>query len=263
MRLGTTTPKRSRKPDNVLSVRTVGTGFTGQGVVVAVIDSGWDTGTRDNRILPGRGFVDAANDLRLQRTGDCTDRIGHGTICTNLLLDVAPNCRVLPLRVFGTRLETSPDVLLAAFEHAVHSSVKLINMSLGTLRVDVMRPLFAACETASRAGIIIVAAARGARNPMAFPAVFAPVIGVGAAALEDALEVAYMADAAIECGVRVREREGRGINGCTRIVSGTSYGVPIVTGLLAQFVEEFPDLDVNGARQLLQERTGCVRLRDP
>ena len=78
---------------------------TGCGIGVAVIDSGWDRSIDDQRIRQGMSFVDPESPLS-QRVGDDDhDRIGHGTACASLLLSVAPDAHVVPLRVFGDQLE--------------------------------------------------------------------------------------------------------------------------------------------------------------
>ncbi len=94
---------------------------TGKGVVVAVIDSGWDRSSSNPRVARGVGFVNPDDDLSLRPTEDDHDRLGHGTACANLILDVAPDVEIVPVRVFGHRLETSPAVVEAAMDWAMFS----------------------------------------------------------------------------------------------------------------------------------------------
>ncbi|HEX8904708.1 MAG TPA: S8 family serine peptidase, partial [Longimicrobiaceae bacterium] len=123
---------------------------------MAVVDSGWERESGDPRVLPGLAIDRAAGKLRVTAADD--DRTGHGTGVTRQVLAIAPEASVVPVRVFGETLETSPEVIVAALDHAVEQRVDVVNLSLGTTREDALRPLYAACERARRAGAIVVAA---------------------------------------------------------------------------------------------------------
>ena len=139
-------------------------GATGAGIRVAVIDSGYDRALNDSRVLPGVSFVDPDDDFALARNDDDGDVLGHGTACADLVLRVAPDARVIPVRVFGRVLETSPGTLQAAMHWAIDAGAHVINVSLGTKLESALVPLYAACERAMRAGIIVVAADDNAGN---------------------------------------------------------------------------------------------------
>lgn len=235
----------------VEDVRSEAQGFTGRNVLVGVIDSGWDRKQCDFRVQRGYGFVAADDELSLNESSDDHDRIGHGTMCTSIILDIAPHCRLLPLRIFGDRLETSLPMLVAAIDTALNHRVKVLNLSLGTLRPDLAPSLFAACDRAARAGTIIVAAGRAGRSPASYPAIFEPVIGVRSAALESLYAIRYDPETAIECAVRTTRRCARGLDGVVRTVSGTSFGAPLVSGLIARWAEAYPDLNLAQVRSLL------------
>jgi subtilisin family serine protease len=213
-------------------------------VVVGVIDSGWDRTIVEPRVVTGLAF----SGLPVRLTSDDHDRHGHGTMCTNIILDATKECTVLPIRVFGTDLETSPDMLVEAISCAADCGLKLINLSLGTLRRDAARALYLACDAAARRGVIIVAAARPGANGWSYPAVFEPVIGVGSAKLEDHMAIRYRPGDSIECGVRTSRRSTRGLGGFATVVDGTSFGAPLVTALVARWLGDTPDLTVVSVR---------------
>lgn len=223
---------------------------SGRGVLVGVVDSGWDRGRTDPRVVPGI-HVTVAGDTGI----DDHDRIGHGTTCSRLVLEQAPNVSIVPIRVFDHALDTSPARLIAAIDWATSNGIRLLNLSLGTLRTDVLRGLYDACARARDAGVILVAAARGG-DGWSYPAVFAPVIGVGLTdGLADAASIQYRPSEAVECATSATMRPLLGSEPM-RISpgTGTSFAAPIVTALIARWIEEFPDLDLAGARDLLMSR---------
>jgi hypothetical protein len=113
-------------------------------VTVGVIDSGWDRSIDDPRVRTGVGFVGAGDELAVCRSADDQDRIGHGTAAADIVLQVAPGATVVPLRVFGRELETSPAVIIAALDWAVAHGIGAVNLSLGTARADAVAPLYRA-----------------------------------------------------------------------------------------------------------------------
>lgn len=110
--------------------------------------------------------------------GDVHDALGHGTHCTRLILTVAPDATVTPLRVFEQCLETSPNVLVSALEWALTCDFDILNLSLATDREDARDLLYVLCGKLQNCGTLVVAAALGGTY-WGYPAVFDNVIGVG------------------------------------------------------------------------------------
>jgi subtilisin family serine protease len=226
-------------------------GATGRGVRVAVVDSGWDRDQPDARVLPGTAIGMAAGGVRL--AGDDRDRIGHGTGATHQVLAVAPECRVLPVRVFDGVLETSPGALVAALDWAVGQGARVVNLSLGTEREDAVRPLYAACERARRAGVVVVAAG-GNFGETCYPAVFDPVIGVAMARFRSPFEFRYRAADALEVEAWGVRQPVPGLGGRVAVTTGTSVAAPNVAGIVALLLERHPGAGVEQVRELLAER---------
>jgi len=216
-------------------------------VRVAVIDSGWDRSLSDRRVLPGIGFAPPDD--------TDTDRIGHGTGCIDLILGSAPTVEILPVRVFGDRLETSPDMLARALDWAVTHGACVINVSLGTL-VDTSAPLlYRACERARRAGVMIVAAA-GVAERAAYPAAFDNVVSVGFDPQVVGDAFVYRLGCAVECIAPNTRRVVRWLGGRLQSVQGTSFGAPIVTAEVARLLIDQPSASLADVRCYLQRRWG-------
>ena len=215
---------------------------------MAVIDSGWDRSVGDPRVRPGIGLVDPADELAVLQSADDSDCAGHGTTCARLVLEIAPKAEILPIRVFGRRLETSASHLVEALRIATDRGAHVANLSLATRRRDVVLPLYQACEAASRRGLVIVAAAER-RSGLGYPATFANVIGVEAVSSDDCW-LEYDAGAAVEC----RACGAPPSTASPTVVqrgSRNSFAAARAAGVLAWFRESQPMGDVDQARKWL------------
>ena len=222
---------------------------TGRGVRVAVIDSGRDADWQDPRFLSGLGLV-AEKGFQLQESNDDDDRLGHGTACSDLLLGMAPGIEILPIRVFGERLETSPQILVHAIDRAVDEGCGLINLSLGTLLEDAATDLYRACERARQAGVLVVAAVHRHAG-WSYPAAFDHVLGVQAGRFDNIWTFEYLPEEAGECKAQ-GDREVRWLAGERRRALAPSFAAPHLTALVARLREQRPDLDADGVRTFLQ-----------
>ena len=123
--------------DNIKASVAYQRGYFGQGVTVAIIDSGLLTTHLEfaGRIVPGYDFV--------RDTPEMTDHNGHGSHVAGIIggaMDgerfhgVAPSVHIMPLRVFGTNEEGfsgTNDQALSAMEFAISRGVQVINNSWG------------------------------------------------------------------------------------------------------------------------------------
>ncbi|HEU4883370.1 MAG TPA: S8 family serine peptidase [Longimicrobium sp.] len=225
-------------------------GATGSGILVAVLDSGWDRTIDDPRVLPGVGFVDPDDDFALARNDDDHDVLGHGTACADVILGVAPDARIIPVKVFGNTLETSPGTLQTALEWAIEAGVQVINVSLGTRLEGTLHALYRACERARQAGIIVVAAGHNA-NDWSYPAIFENVIGVSAARFDSPYHFHYRAEHAMECVGWGVDRPVLWVGGERVVRHGTSFAAPGVAGIVCLILERHPGARIEDVRQML------------
>ena len=128
---------------------------TGQGVAVAVIDSG---------VNPDHPHVSGvAGGVRIDLVGDASDdyvdRLGHGTAVFAAIQEKAPGADIFAVRVFEDRLRTSTRALVAAIDWAAERRIRVVNLSLGTLREEHADLLGEAAERLARGGGVVVAAA--------------------------------------------------------------------------------------------------------
>jgi subtilisin family serine protease len=137
---------------------------TGQGAVVAVVDSGVLDTHPDlgGRLLGGHDFIDDDDTPQ--------DGNGHGTHVTGIIAanagngvgvsSVAPGARVLPVRVLGDDGSGSSDDVVAGIDWATANGADVINLSLGE-DVPVLgssEEFAAAIDRALDKGVVVVAA---------------------------------------------------------------------------------------------------------
>jgi subtilisin len=214
---------------------------SGSGVRVCVIDSGWDRTLNDPRVERGVGFNDPTDDLTLLFSDDDQDRNGHGTAVIDLLLQTSPGVSVVPVKVFGQGLETAPAILLAAVEWAFAQGLRVIHLSLGSRRPDILAPLYRVCERASRDGAVIVAAGGNSSSGWSYPAVFEPVIGVGTHVGSPHFDVRFHPDAALDCTARP-DHLVRTLGGRLTATQATSFAAPVVTGCVGRLLASTPSI---------------------
>lgn len=128
---------------------------TGKGVAVAVIDSGVNPDHPHVSGVAGGVRVDLAGDV----SDDYVDRLGHGTAVFAAIQEKAPGAEIFAVRVFEDRLRTSARALVAAIDWAAERRMRVVNLSLGTLREEHAGPLGEAVERLAEAGGVVVAAA--------------------------------------------------------------------------------------------------------
>ena len=183
---------------------------TGQGVAVAVLDSGVDQVPG----LDGAGKVTYGPDLSIEGNGALAqqDTYGHGTFMAgiiagrgatnpssdlpsapaNIQLGIAPDAKLLAMKLATTDGSTDVSQVIAALDwvtqHPVLADgtrVRVINLSYGTDSAQPYAndPLAAAADNAWRHGIVVVTSAGNtgsATGRLTDPAIDPTVIAVGA-----------------------------------------------------------------------------------
>jgi len=127
---------------------------TGNGVLVAVIDSGV------HAAHPHIGGVSAGFSIREDGTlgDDYVDRLGHGTAVTAAIREKAPAADILAVKVFWTSLATNVAMLVRAIDEAAARGASIINLSLGTAEMQHRGALESAVARAREMGSLVVAA---------------------------------------------------------------------------------------------------------
>jgi subtilisin family serine protease len=265
----------------------------GAGVRIAVLDTGVDTGhpALQGRLLPGFDFVDF--DADPSERGTPTDLgYGHGTHVAGIVALVAPQARIMPIRVLDPQGQGNAWVLGEALLYAVDpdgnpatdDGAHVINLSLGSVnRTGLMKALsdLATCSfvalpdplddftdpgyngdrdrCAARRGVVVVAAAGngGNDNERQYPAAEGAYGLVAVAASNAALRVANFSNSGswIEVAAPGDLITSAAPGGGYATWSGTSMAAPMVAGTAALLISVEPGLDARDVARRL-ERSG-------
>jgi hypothetical protein len=168
--------------------------------------------------------------------------------------------RVIPIRVFEHRLETSVAHIAYAIRLAAELGADVINLSLGTVRREGAAMLYESCMAANQLGSIVVSA--GLPHALSYPAVFDNVIGVLASDFSSRLGFSYWPVIVYEflaCGRR-QPVVWRG--GAIEHKAGDSIAAANLAGIVARCREIAPRANVAGVRAILgQYSTPPPRMR--
>ncbi|HID10919.1 MAG TPA: hypothetical protein EYP17_06425 [Candidatus Latescibacteria bacterium] len=118
------------------------TSFTGKGVKVAIVDSGIDPSHPDVGEVAGGLRVRTDEGGKLLFDENWIDEVGHGTACAGIVRKKAPDVLLYSVRIFeDASLSAKGEVLVEAIRWCLENGMKVINLSLGTTRRELVPSL--------------------------------------------------------------------------------------------------------------------------
>lgn len=223
---------------------------TGEGVAVAVIDSGVERSTLEDKfrslnlpLQPIEGAVFSSGANPLPYTGHQSSP--HGTTVADIILTLAPRVKLYSADVFGPAGTCEVENVIAALRHSIEVwRVKVINLSLGVpehklQQLPRRQQLLRAIEDAYFRDVLVFAAAHN-EHPItrSYPAAFAPpLISVDKGLFDDPLRFAYKLREQVEF-----QAHGRGYLGPFAREPATSWATPHLAGISARILSLKPDL---------------------
>ncbi|SDY05579.1 Serine protease, subtilisin family [Amycolatopsis xylanica] len=238
-------------------------GFTGKGVTVADLDSGYDPAHPDLQ-----GVVVGTKDFL---GGTITDGMGHGTHTAGIIAGsgaasagkyrgVAPDAKLLIGKVCDASGSCPNSAIIAGMEWAAAQGVTAVNLSLGGGATDGTDPMSLALNnlTASTGTLFVVAAGNaGAARTVASPGSADAALTVGSVTKQDGLspfssrgprvgDLAIKPDVAAPGSAIIAARAagtsmGTPVDANYTSANGTSMATPHVTGAAAILAQQHPD----------------------
>ncbi|ACO44986.2 S8 family serine peptidase [Deinococcus deserti] len=218
----------------------------GAGVIVAVIDTGIDLKhpAFEGTLTPARTWRDYAMSGRPDRDpseeGTPADHgYGHGTAVAGIILQVAPNAKILPIRALRATGEGSSTDIAEAITYAVDQGAKIINVSAVADRdSDISK----AIDYASVKGAyVVMAAGNRGDHVVQYPASKAGltnsmgIMGISVGSIERTFKKSAYSNYGHQLEILAPGTEivTAYPEGQIRAVTGTSFAVPVVSGVLA------------------------------
>lgn len=225
-------------------------GYYGQGVTVAVVDSGVAPHIEfENRVLTG---IDFCTDLSVSPNDD----FGHGSHVAGIIggstCGIAPKVMILPIKVINAMGEGTIEELINALDglYQYHCNVKpidIVNMSLtcgSDIPENTLNKLHDIIKKLVNAGIpIIVAAGNTYSDNELYPASFPEVIAVGA--VDKSLTYANFSTRSKEvdlCQIGTEVISCYKRNNEYAVFDGTSMATPMITGIASLLICKYKAL---------------------
>lgn len=166
----------------------------GQGVLVAILDTGFDfahpalAGTwapGADFVADGAGLADVGDGADGDGDGLVDEGIGHGTFVASLIRLVAPEAALIPLRVLDSEGRADNYRVAKALYHAIDAGADVINVSFGTTYRSA--GMEEAVEEAKTNGIVVCASMgnQGVDDPREYPASDSGAFGLAATDIND------------------------------------------------------------------------------
>ena len=229
-------------------------GATGEGTVIAVVDTGVDLEHPDlqGKLVPGYDVVDGDDQP--------DDGNGHGTHVAGIaaaatgngvgVAGTAPGAKIMPVRVLGDDGSGSDEAIAEGIDWAIDNGADVINLSLGETgviaRLSKGGPLNAAIRRAAAEDVVVVAASGNEGAAKRAYRIGVPVLVVNA--IDQSGEVASFSNVGDQRAVSVPGVQilstapltpsniwPEGTDGYEEL-DGTSMAAPLVSGLAAILV---------------------------
>lgn len=246
--------------DNSWGVKRIGAGVVhdsgnkGAGVEVAVLDTGidWDHPDLDGNIKGGINYVGKGRRVNL---GAWDDDNGHGTHVAGIIaaedndigvVGVAPEASLSAVKVLDKNGSGYVSDIIAGLDWCVAENKDVANMSLGAdSHVQAFQD---ACDEASEAGLLLVAAAGNDGSSVDYPAAYDSVIAVSATDISDGIASFSDYGSEVELSAPGVSIYSTYMGGGYATGSGTSMAAPHVAGTAALVIAA----NIVGVRTQLQ-----------
>jgi subtilisin len=221
-------------------------GSTGQGVRVAIVDSGIEA---DHPAVGGqwRGGVIVSYDgrtrtkVRIAEDDEKCDLFGHGTACAGIIHSLAPQAELYSMRVLGRDLTGRAMQFAGGLRWAIENGMQVINLSLSTSREEYYGLFHELADQAYFKNVMLVSAANNLPGA-SYPSLYSSVVSVAAHEGHDPYTYYYNPAPPVEFGAPGIDVQVAWQNGTTMVTTGNSFAAPHMAGIIALIRAKHPQL---------------------
>jgi len=218
-------------------------GATGEGVTVAIVDSGIDPNHPAVRDVTRFISIDRVGDaFEVNETAEPGDSVGHGTACAGIIRSFAPRAELVSVRVLGPNNRASGKAFIKALEWVAEQRIDVANLSLSS-RSDELFPFFHdIVDEAYFHGCLLVSAASNTPGESSYPSLFSSVVSVASHDIPDPWTYFYNPNPPVEFGAWGVDVPVAWLGGGQIVASGNSFAAPHSAGLAALIRSKHPTL---------------------
>jgi subtilisin len=222
-------------------------GSTGQGVRVAVIDTGIE---HDHPALGGQvkggviiEFDDESEDEFYRALPDDRpqDLSGHGTACAGIIHSLAPEAELYSVRVLGRDMRGRALQFAGGIDWAINHGMQVANMSLSTSKEEYYALFHELADNAFFKNVLLVSAVNNIPAP-SYPSTYSSVISVAAHDCPSPFTYFYNPNPPVEFGALGIDVEVAWLGKQYAVNTGNSFAAPHMAGIIALIRAKHPEL---------------------
>jgi subtilisin family serine protease len=238
-------------------------GSTGQGIKVAIVDTGVE---HDHPALDGcvRGGViveydeDAEEGVRYDPDDQPVDLSGHGTACASIIHGLAPDAELYSVRVLGKDMHGRALQFAGGLQWAIRNEMKVVNLSLSTSKEEYYALFHELADEAYFKNVLLVSAVNNIPAP-SYPSLYSSVFSVAAHEGKDPFTFYYNAEPPVEFGAPGIDVEVAWIDKQWAINTGNSFAAPHIAGIVTLILSKHPELTPFQVKTVLWACAGNTR----